>query len=66
MTKEKLRSFSLGDNVFRGWEGYANSVISVLKEKFNLSTKENEELTTRVDSEADFNSFRSEMFIVRT
>jgi len=42
MTKENLRSFSLGKDVFRGWEGYAKSVIYILKEKYNLSTDKKE------------------------
>lgn len=38
-TKEKLEQHLYYENAFNGWEGYANAILTYLKDKFKLSNK---------------------------
>lgn len=45
ITKEKIEKFSMGENPFVGWEGYAQGIINYLKSNYYLSieNKSNDE-----------------------
>jgi hypothetical protein len=36
LTKEKIKSFANGVNLFIGWEGYAGGIVSYMKQSLNL------------------------------